>query len=52
MEATSHPKQLVARSYDQLGDTYPAWAQGVRKAERQRYTQLILAKAPKEKISR
>ncbi|MEZ4615073.1 MAG: class I SAM-dependent methyltransferase [Caldilineaceae bacterium] len=41
-----NPKQLVAAGYDRIGETYNTWAQSVRVAERQRYTQLVLDGLP------
>lgn len=39
-------KAIVAAGYDQIAEQYTAWASGVRVAEREHYTQLILDALP------
>lgn len=39
-------KEMVRRGYDRIAERYAAWAAGVRVAERERYTQLLLASLP------
>ena len=46
MDNSPNPKQLVADGYDRIVDTYAAWAQSVRVAERQWYTQFVLDRLP------
>lgn len=46
MDQFLNPKQLVADGYNHISETYSTWAQRVRVAERQRYTQLILDRIP------
>jgi SAM-dependent methyltransferase len=41
-EPKSSPKEIVARGYDRIAEQYATWAAGVRVAERERYTQLLL----------
>ncbi len=40
------PKKLVASGYDKIGTAYATWAEQVRVAERQQYTQLVLNRVP------
>jgi SAM-dependent methyltransferase len=43
---TDDPKTIVARGYDAIAEQYLAWSATVRVAERERYTQLLLASLP------
>lgn len=46
MPPADDPREIVARGYDRIAERYAAWAADVRIAERERYTQLLLASLP------
>lgn len=40
------PKEIVARGYDRIAESYVEWAAGARVEERERYTALVLQSLP------
>ncbi len=41
-----NPKDVVTQSYNQIAQRYTAWASGIRKEERARYTSALLDRLP------